>query len=130
MPSEGDGSGEQEFEWEFFVYDKDAQRYSLWLQQGDEGVCLYDRPPEGDGMWLSPERDTDKDPVEPSEHLKTLLGELVGQENVEQTEVQVLDAHERHFFEVVHDTANENPDGIPYPVWDWMWGCREELVEG
>lgn len=127
MPDESTADSNR-FEWEFFVYEE-PDCYSLWLQRGDRGVCLYNQTPEGEGMWLSPERDSNYEPLTPSDDLRHLLGRLVAQEDIEEDDVDKLDPHERNFFQIVHGTVSEKPDAIPDPVWTWMWDCNEEFVE-
>lgn len=115
-------------EFEFFVYENDFDdpRFSFWLQLEEEGMCLYDRPPEGAGMWLKPDRESDYDPEVPSEDLREIVAALLG-DGFEASRLEDLPAHERHFVQVLHGTVDENPDGVPAPVWHWMHDCAAEV---
>lgn len=117
-------------EYEFYIYDDDDPtdpRFSFWMYFEDAGgMCLYDRPPEGAGMWLSPERDSDYTPTKPTDEFKEVLADLLG-DGVDAGAVAELPAHEEYFFRVIHGTVDENPDGIPDPVWRWMHACAKEV---
>jgi len=118
-----------EAEFEFFVYDDEEARYSFWMQMGDAGMALYDRPPEGHGMWLSPERDSDYEPETPSEELREIAAKLVAKEQVPTEKIGDLEPHEKHFVQVIHGTVNNEPDSLPDPVWGWMHDCKDEMEE-
>jgi hypothetical protein len=112
-------------EFEFFVYDDDPDdpRFSFWAQHGDSGVCVYDRPPEGVGMWLKLKRDSDYDAVKPSDELIDIVARSRS-ESVEPEAVEALPPHERYFFQAIHGTATENPEAIPAPVWEFIDDCE------
>jgi len=117
-------------EFEFYVYEQDDEdpRFSFWVQHGDTGFCVYDRPPEGVGMWLKLERESDYEPSPPSEGLKHALGAVMNG-GVDAEVVEALPPHERHFFQVVYGTTEEHPDAIPAPVWDFMHRCADEVSD-
>lgn len=115
----------------FYVYDDDPEdpRFSFWIETAEAGgMSLFERPPDGAGMWLKPSKDDEHDAVEPSDELRQLVAEFVAGDGVPASRVQQLPAHERHFFEVVHGTIREKPDAIPDPVWDWMEGSVTEVT--
>jgi len=115
-------------EFEFFVYedDEDDPRFSFWMQLESEGMCLYDRPPEGAGMWLSPDRESDYEPETPTDDLREIVAALLGG-GFEATRLADLPSHEQYFVQVLHGTVEENPDGLPAPVWHWMHECAAEV---
>lgn len=116
-----------ETEYEFFVYeDGDDPRYSFWMQVGDSGMCLYDRPPEGAGMWLKPERDSEYDPTKPTDELKDILGMLLRQ-GVDGERLDDLPPHEQYFAQAIVGSVNEDPDKLPAPIWDFLHHCAAEV---
>lgn len=109
-------------EFVFYVYDDDPDdpRFGFWLETEDgEGMSLYERLPDGDGMWLKPSKGSDYGAVEPSADLKSAIEGLLG-DGVSVDAINDLPAHERYFVQVIHGTIDENPDAIPAPVWGWM----------
>ena len=114
-------------EFVFYVYDDDADdpRFSFWMEFGDSGMSLYERPPDGAGMWLDPEPGSDHDAVAPSDDLRDAVAELLD-DGIDAEVVETLPAHERYFLQVIHGTNVENPGGIPGPVWHWMERCAAE----
>jgi hypothetical protein len=116
-------------EFEFFVYeDGEDPRFSFWMQLESEGMCLYDRPPEGAGMWLSPDRESDYEAVTPTEELREIVAAMLG-DGFEAERLDGLPDHERYFVQVLHGTVEENPDGVPAPVWHWMHECASEVAD-
>jgi hypothetical protein len=114
-------------EFEFFVYEDGADpRFSFWMQLDTEGMCLYDRPPEGAGMWLNPDRESDYEPVTPSEDLRKIVAAMLG-EGFEAERLDDLPSHEKYFVQVLHGTVEENADALPAPVWHWMHECARNL---
>lgn len=113
-------------EYTFYVYeqDEDDPRFSFWLEMADAGgMALYDRPPEGAGMWLCPEQKTDYESTAPSTAFEDVIGELAAG-GIDADRLDDLAAHERYFVQVLHGTIAENPDGIPEPVWVYIDECR------
>ena len=120
---------EIDHEFVFYLYeqDEDDPRFSFWLETSDgSGMLLYERPPDGHGMWLKPSEGSDHDAVEPSDELKEIIAELMGND-VDADRVHGLEPHERYFVQVVHGTVEQNPDAIPDPVWGWMHDVSEEV---
>jgi hypothetical protein len=109
----------------FYVYDDDPEdpRFSFWLETGDGGMSLYERPPDGEGMWLDPEPGSDYGQVEPSDELRGVVHDLI-REGVDTERVAELPAHERHFVQVISGTIEEAEDRIPSPVWHWIHRCE------
>jgi len=107
----------------FYTYNDsdDDPRFSFWMLMGGHGMSLYERPPDGQGMWLKPNIDSDYDPTEPTDALGDIAADLVGQREVSLERVEELPTHERHFVKVIHGTIDKNPDAVPGPVWAWMW---------
>jgi len=112
----------------FYVYDDDEDdpRYSFWLERDETGRSLYERPPDGRGMWLDPEIGGDYASVEPTEDLKQVIAGLLNG-GIDGGQITDLPAHERDFVQVLHGTNTNNPGGIPAPVWDWMERCESEV---
>lgn len=123
---------EKKGDWAFYVYDGAVEdpRFSFWLEYRDEGtgMCLYDRPPEGDGMWLDPDIGGDYEPQEPTTEFEQVLSSLLG-DGVDAGKVAALPAHEEYFIRVIHGTVEENPGGLPNMVWSYMHDCRERWPE-
>src|SRR6056297_747518 len=111
-------------EFVFYIYDDndpEDPRFSFWLETSDgEGMSLYERLPDGKGMWLKPSEGSDYGAVEPTAELKAVVAVLVGGESLPVERVVALPPHERYFVQVIHGTVDENPDAIPAPVWGWM----------
>jgi len=117
-------------EFVFYVYDDDDPddpRFSFWLEGDETGRSLYERPPDGRGMWLDPEVGGDYGSVEPTDGLKQVIAALLDG-GVDGEAIMDLPAHERHFVQVLHGTNVDNPGAIPDPVWDWMHSCAEEVA--
>lgn len=117
-------------EFVFYLYDEDDEdpRFSFWVETSDgSGMSLYERPPDGDGMWLKPSEGSDHDAVEPTSGLKTIVAELMGND-VDADRVHDLPPHERYFVQVIHGTIEQNPDAIPDPVWSWMLDAETEVA--
>ena len=114
-------------EFVFYVYDDDPEdpRFSFWMETGDGGMSLYERPPDGAGMWLDPDPGSDHDAVPPTDGLRDAVAELLN-DGIGVDEVADLPAHERYFLQVIHGTNDENPGAIPGPVWHWMERCAGE----
>ncbi|MFW6039656.1 MAG: hypothetical protein ACOC9N_01100 [Gemmatimonadota bacterium] len=122
--------GESDTEFVFYVYDDDPDdpRFGFWLETADgEGMSLYERQPDGDGMWLKPSQGSDYGAVKPSADLKRTIAELLG-DGVSITTVRKLPPHERYFVQVIHGTIEEKPDAIPDPVWYWMNETAAEVA--
>jgi hypothetical protein len=116
-------------EFVFYVYedDPDDPRFSFWREGDETGRSLYERPPDGRGMWLDPEIGSDYGSVEPTDDLKRVIAGLLDG-GVDGEEIMELPAHERHFVQVLHGTNVDNPGAIPGPVWDWMERCESEAA--
>jgi hypothetical protein len=112
----------------FYVYDDDEDdpRYSFWLERDERGRSLYERPPDGRGMWLDPDIGGDYEPVEPTEDLKQVIAGMLNA-GIDGGEIIDLPAHERHFVQVLHGTNSDKPGAIPAPVWGWMKRCESEV---
>lgn len=118
-------------EYVFFIYEEDVTdpRFSFWLQTEEAGgMALYDRPPEGAGMWLDPEPGSDYDPLEPTDEFEECLAELI-RDGVDAGRVAELPSHEEYFYRVIHGSIDENPDGIPNPVWAYMHDCAHRAAK-
>jgi hypothetical protein len=115
-------------EFVFYVYDDDPDdpRFSFWIEGDETGRSLYERPPDGRGMWLDPEIGSDYGSVEPTRELKRVIAGLLDG-GVDSEDIIDLPPHERHFVQVLHGTNVDNPGGIPGPVWDWMERCESEV---
>jgi len=87
-------------------------------------MSLYERPPDGAGMWLKPSEGSDHDAVEPTDELKDVVANLMDSD-VSAERVHRLDPHERYFVQVLHGTIEQNAEAIPDPVWSWMNDCLE-----
>lgn len=115
-------------EFVFYVYEDDFEdpRFSFWLEVPADGtgMCLYDRPPEGDGMWLDPEIGGDYGAVEPTDEFEQVLAQLMG-DGIDAGRLADLPAHEDYFVRVIHGTIDENADGIPNVVWSYLHECAE-----
>jgi len=121
-----------ETEYKFYLYEQDPDdpRFSFWMSLDGAGeMALYDRPPEGDGMWLCPDDNSDYGGQAPSETFENLLGQLMGN-GIDVGELTTLPPHEEYFVRVIHGTVEQNPDGIPSPLWAYMHDCHEELAGG
>jgi len=119
-------------EFVFYTYndDGDDPRFSFWIETSDgSGMSLYERPPDGHGMWLKPSEGSDHDAVDPTPQLKEVVAELVNDNGVPAGKIHDLPAHERYFVQVIHGTVNEHPDAMPDPVWGWMHDCAEEVAD-
>ena len=113
----------------FYIYEDDPEdpRFSFWMHVEDgNGLSLYERPPEGHGMWLKVEEGSDHERVEPSDSLKGVIADLLD-DGVEGGEILDLPPHERYFVQVIHGTVEDNPDSIPAPVWHWMNSVADEV---
>jgi len=113
-----------EFVFYIYDYDEDDPRFSFWVETKDDGMSLYERPPDGQGMWLKPSKGSDHDSVEPSDELETVVAQLL-ESGVEAERVKELSPHERYFVQSIHGTIEKNPDAVPGPVYDWMQECAE-----
>lgn len=116
-------------EFVFYLYDEDEEdpRFSFWLETTDgSGMSLYERPPDGHGMWLKPSQGSDHDAVEPTDELKEIVAALL-EDEIPVERLFDLPAHERYFVQLIHGTIDENPDAIPNPVWGWMHDSAEEV---
>lgn len=119
-------------EFVFYLYEQDADdpRFSFWIETSDAGgMSLYERPPDGAGMWLKPSEGSDHDAVEPSAELKRVIAEFIGGDGVPVERVDELPVHEKYFVQVLHGTIEDNPDAVPDPVWGWMHDCAEEVAD-
>jgi len=116
-------------EFVFYLYDDDPDnpRFSFWLEGDETGRSLYERPPDGVGMWLDPEVGGEYEPVNPTDELKRVIAALLN-DGIDGKEILELPAHELHFVQVLHGTNVENPGAIPEPVWDWMIQCESEVL--
>jgi len=124
-------TGSVEHEFVFYLYDEDEDdpRFSFWIETSDgSGMSLYERPPDGHGMWLKPSEGSDHDAVEPTDDLKAVIAELLAGD-VSADRVHDLEPHERYFVQVIHGTVDQNPDAIPEPVWGWMHDAAEERTD-
>ncbi|ELY96523.1 hypothetical protein C484_00820 [Natrialba taiwanensis DSM 12281] len=118
-----------EHEFVFYLYEEDEEdpRFSFWLETSDgSGMSLYERLPDGQGMWLKPSEGSDHGAVEPTDELKAVISELMAND-VSADRVHDLAPHERHFVQGIHGTVDQNPDAIPNPVWGWMHDAAEEV---
>jgi len=117
-------------EFVFYVYDDDQEdpRFSFWMYtaDGETGMSLFEKPPDGEGKWLCPERKSEYDGTQPTEELRRIMAMLLG-DGVEAGGVRQLPAHEEHMFRYIHGTAAENPDALPGPVWAFMQDCEREF---
>lgn len=114
----------------FYVYEQDVEdpRFSFWIETEEAGgMALYDRPPEGAGMWLDPNDESDYDGVDPTEAFEEVVAALLG-DGVDAGKVAELPPHEEYFFRVIHGTIDENPDGVPNAIWAYMHDCAEEVA--
>ena len=126
---------EVEHEFVFYIYDdeqdSDDPRFSFWLETSDgNGMSLYERLPDGKGMWLKPSEGSDYGAVEPTSGLKNAVADLVSGGQVATQWLTQLPSHEQYFVQTIHGTVEENPDAIPDPVWGWMHDCAEEVADG
>ena len=125
-------SNEVDREFVFYIYEDDEvdPRFSFWLETSDgNGMSLYERPPDGAGMWLKPSAGSDHDSVAPTDELKAVVAKLLDSD-VSADAVHSLPPHERYFVQVIHGTINEvSADNIPDPVWGWMWDCADWHVD-
>lgn len=115
-------------EFVFYIYDDDPEdpRFSFWIETTNAGgMSLYERPPEGAGMWLKPETGSDHSSVEPSDEFEAVIADLMDG-GLEGARILELPPHERHFVQVIYGTVEENPDAIPEPVWGYMHDVAEE----
>jgi len=118
-------------EFRFYVYrdNPDAPRFSFWVVIGDTGMSLFERPPDGRGMWLSPDSEGSMYEYQtPTDELKSVLAALMG-DGVDRDRVENLAPHERHFAEVIIGTVDEKPEAVPGPVWDFMHDCKDEITD-
>lgn len=116
--------------YKFYIYEEseDDPRFSFWMSVDGAGeMCLYDRPPEGAGMWLSPDENSDHGYQEPSEVFEQTIAQLLG-DGIDVAKLQDVEPHEEYFIRVIHGTVDENPDGIPDPVWAYMHDCKERFA--
>jgi len=102
--------------WRFYHYGSDADGeplFSFWMDVDDDtGVCIYERN-AGAGKWLSTDHSDDEYAgVEPSDDLKAVLRDLVG-EGVDGDRVESLVDYERYFVQVVHGTIEQKGDAPP-----------------
>lgn len=122
------GSGtDGDHEYRFYVYDDSGEepRYSFWISKDGEGqVALYDKPPEGHGMWLGVDEDSEYDYEPPSEQLEETVANLMG-DGVPGEDLEQLESHERHFATILLGTINEKPKAVPSTVWGWMHDCAD-----
>lgn len=117
-------------EFVFYVYDDDPDdpRFGFWLEFDDRtGMSLYERTPEGAGMWLKPSAGSDHDATTPTDELEAIVAELVNTDGVPAKRVDDLPSHERFFVGVIHGTIEQKPDGVPDPVYTWMNECAERV---
>jgi len=117
-------------EFVFYVYDEgDDPRYGFWMLMGDNrSISLYERPPEGNGMWLKLAQDeSDYASIEPTDELLKLLGEFGAGNEIAAERVDELPSHEQHFVSVIHGTAEENIDAIPNPIQTLMHDLSSRL---
>jgi len=118
-------------EFVFYIYDDadpDDPRFSFWLETSDgNGMSLYERLPDGKGMWLKPSEGSDYGAVEPTTMLKRVVADLINDEQVSTQWLTQLPPHERYFVQVIHGTVDENPKAIPEPVWVWMHDAAAEV---
>ncbi|TSD15092.1 hypothetical protein DP107_04355 [Haloglomus irregulare] len=131
MTGSQDENNDPDVEYRFYVYDDEDPtdpRYAFYMRVRDGGeLPLYDRPPEGEGMWHDPEPGSDQyGAVAPTTAFKEIVTGLLG-DGVDAGEVAALPAHEEHFARVVHGTANQSPDNLPDPVWSFVHRCRQEV---
>lgn len=115
-------------EFAFYIYedeDPSDPRFSFWMYSDDAGMSLFERPPDGQGKWLCPERKSDSDSVPPSEEFKQIMAMLMG-DGVDAGGVRQLPPHEEYLFRCIHGTAEENPEAIPGPIWAFMSECERE----
>lgn len=116
----------------FYVYESDVEdpRFSFWLENLDEesGVCLYDRPPEGAGMWLDPDIGGDYEPTTPTDDFEQVLADLMG-DGVDAGKVAELPSHEEYFFRVIHGTIDANPEGVPEAIWTYLHNSKERVEQ-
>ena len=117
-------------EFVFYVYNDDDEdpRFSFWYLFEDSGMSMYERPPDGQGMWLKPSQDSDYGGEQPTDALREVIAQLMG-DGIHTDALDELPAYERHFVQVIHGTVEQNPDGIPNPVWSWMYECADQLAE-
>jgi len=124
MQDGSENGGGVTHEFVFYIYsdeDPEDPRFSFWLETSDgEGMSLYERLPDGKGMWLKPSEGSDYGAVEPTADLKAVIADLINGESLPVERVVELPPHERYFVQVIHGTVDENPDAIPEPVWGWM----------
>lgn len=120
-------------EFVFYLYDTedpDDPRFSFWIETTDaEGMSLYERPPDGHGMWLKPSEGSDHDAVAPSDDLQRVVAGLLDDEGVPAGRIHDLPSHERYFVQVLHGTIEQNADAIPSPVWGWIHECSEAVAD-
>ncbi|WP_337653208.1 hypothetical protein [Halomontanus rarus] len=115
-------------EFVFYIYDDDPEdpRFSFWIETTHAGgMSLYERPPEGAGMWLKPETGSDHESVDPTDEFEGVIADLMGG-GLEGERILDLPAHERYFVQAIHGTAEEDPDAIPAPVWGYMHDVAAE----
>jgi hypothetical protein len=119
-----------DFEYVFYVYDQDETdpRFSFWMETENSGISLFERPPDGQGMWLNPNDESSYSGTEPTQKFEWAIAALMG-DGIEGSELVDLPGHERYFISVVHGTVDENPDAIPNPVWEYMHDCKERYTE-
>lgn len=118
-------------EFVFYIYEQDADdpRFSFWLERDDQGLSLYERPPDGNGMWLKPEVGSDHDAVAPTEAFERVVAGLM-HGGVDGAAVHDLPGHERYFVESILGTIEKDPDALPAPVWGYLNDCADRYAEG
>lgn len=117
-------------EYRFYVYEQceDDPRYALYLSVVGAGeLCIYDRPPEGAGMWHSTEQASDHSHIDPSDTLVGILGRLADGERIHVDELEPLAGHERHFVQVVHGTVAQADATLPGEAREFLTRCRDQM---
>jgi len=113
-----------DYSYVFYIYEDDEEdpRFSFWMESESDGISLYERPPDGQGMWLKIDTGSDYGKVVPTDEFESIIAGLMG-DGVDGTRVDDLPSHERFFTKAIFGTIEQNPDAIPGPVWNYLHEC-------